>query len=58
MEIQLTATPMAGLVAGLDNVARAAVVEAVAQDVAAALGGAADQEFTSPTRTLVLTARK
>lgn len=58
VEIQLTATPMAGLVAGLEDGARAAVIEAVAQDVAAALGGAVDREFTSPTRTLVLTARK
>ena len=58
VEIQLTATPMAGLVAGLEDGARAAVIEAIAQDVAAALGGAVDREFTSPTRTLVLTAQK
>jgi ubiquinone/menaquinone biosynthesis C-methylase UbiE len=57
VEIQLTATPMASLVARLEHGAREALVDAVAQDVATALGGAIDREFTSPTRTLVFTAR-
>lgn len=58
VDIQLTATPMASLVAGLEHGARQALVEAVAGDVATALGGTIDGQLASPTRTLVLTARK
>jgi ubiquinone/menaquinone biosynthesis C-methylase UbiE len=56
--IQLTATPMAGTVAGSDAEAREALVDAIARDIAAALGGDIDGELVSPTQTNVLTARK
>lgn len=56
--IQLTATPLAGTVAGLESAARDALLDAVAGDLAAALGSTVDGELVSPTRTNVLTARK
>jgi len=56
--IQLTATPLARLVAGMDRGAREALADEVASDLVAALGGGLDEELVSPTRTHVLTARK
>jgi ubiquinone/menaquinone biosynthesis C-methylase UbiE len=58
VRVQLTATPLAGTVAGLETADREALVDAVASDLAAAMGGAVDGELVSPTRTNVLTARK
>jgi ubiquinone/menaquinone biosynthesis C-methylase UbiE len=58
VRVQLTATPLAGTAAALDSVAREELVNAVASDLAAALGGGIDSELVSPTRTNVLTARK
>jgi ubiquinone/menaquinone biosynthesis C-methylase UbiE len=58
VRIQLTATPLAGSVAGLESGAREALVDAIAGDIAAALGGTIDGDLVSPTRTNVLTARK
>lgn len=56
--IQLTATPLARLVAGMDRGAREALADEVASDLVAALGSGLDEELVSPTRTNVLTARK
>jgi ubiquinone/menaquinone biosynthesis C-methylase UbiE len=58
VQIQLTATPQASLISDLSPAGRDALIGAIAQDVATALGGDIDREFSSPTRTLVLTARK
>src|SRR4029453_4412577 len=51
VRIQLTATPLAGPVAALEAGAREALVDAIAGDIAAALGGPIDGELVSPTRT-------
>ena len=58
VEIQFAATPLASTVAGLEDEAREALIEAVLHDLAAALGIATDRELVSPTQTHVLTARK
>jgi ubiquinone/menaquinone biosynthesis C-methylase UbiE len=58
VRVQLTATPLAGTVATLKSADREALVDAVANDVAVALGGAVDSELVSPTQTNVLIARK
>jgi ubiquinone/menaquinone biosynthesis C-methylase UbiE len=56
--IQLTATPLADTVAGLESAALDALVDAVAGDLTAALGDTIEDGLVSPTRTNVLTARR
>ncbi|MGG5821259.1 class I SAM-dependent methyltransferase [Falsiroseomonas sp. HW251] len=55
--IQLTATPLAALAAGLGETARERLADAIAGDIAAALGSV-DGEVVSPAGGLVLQARR
>jgi len=57
--LQLAATPQAGLMKGLEQARRDALVETIAADLAASLGTAAEEGgFTSPQEVHVLVARK
>jgi ubiquinone/menaquinone biosynthesis C-methylase UbiE len=55
--IQLSATPLAGLVREMDEAAHEALADAIAADLRSALRSAAE-EVASPTRSWVLTARR
>ena len=57
VRLQIMATPMARMVAGMEAGARDVLVDAIAGDLSAALGGSGGQGLASPQEAHVLLAR-
>ena len=58
VRFQLSATPLAGLVGGIDNAQRNALERSIERDISAALACGSEGELTSPQEVHVVRARK